>query len=112
VQLHGELCKKLYTVVHEVSNAIPALEATRPGSNSGLLALSSLRIAVDKAKNLLQYCSECSKLYLVCNLSIFICVNMLAVSMYTWTFLGTTLLQYHIVDGSWIILVIKLAGCV
>ncbi|KAM0911866.1 hypothetical protein ACQ4PT_013213 [Festuca glaucescens] len=63
-KLHGELCKKLYTVVHEVSNAIPALEATRPGSSSGLLALSSLRIAVDKAKNLLQYCSECSKLYL------------------------------------------------
>ncbi|KAM0873235.1 hypothetical protein ACQ4PT_038262 [Festuca glaucescens] len=63
-KLHGELCKKLYTVVHEVSNAIPALEATRPGSSSGLLALSSLCIAVDKAKNLLQYCSECSKLYL------------------------------------------------
>ncbi|CAM0904079.1 unnamed protein product [Alopecurus aequalis] len=63
-KLHGELCKKLYTVVHEVSIAIPALEATRPGSSSGLLALSSLRIAVDKAKNLLQYCSECSKLYL------------------------------------------------
>ncbi|KQJ83284.1 U-box domain-containing protein 7-like [Brachypodium distachyon] len=63
-KLHGELCKKLYKIVHEVSNAIPALESTRPGSSSGLLALSSLRIAVDKAKNLLQYCSECSKLYL------------------------------------------------
>ncbi|XP_037486129.1 U-box domain-containing protein 6-like [Triticum dicoccoides] len=63
-KLHGELCKKLYTIVHEVSIAIPALESTKPGSNSGLLALSSLRIAVDKAKNLLQYCSECSKLYL------------------------------------------------
>ncbi|XP_044966969.1 U-box domain-containing protein 7-like [Hordeum vulgare subsp. vulgare] len=63
-KLHGELCKKLYTIVHEVSIAIPALESTKPGSSSGLLALSSLRIAVDKAKNLLQYCSECSKLYL------------------------------------------------
>ncbi|KAL5216263.1 hypothetical protein ABZP36_007664 [Zizania latifolia] len=63
-KLHGALCKKLHTVVHEVLDAIPALEATRPGNSSRLLALSSLRIAVEKAKNLLQYCSECSKLYL------------------------------------------------
>ncbi|KAK3144422.1 hypothetical protein QOZ80_4AG0312860 [Eleusine coracana subsp. coracana] len=34
------------------------------GSSSGLLALSTLSISVEKAKNLLQYCSECSKLYL------------------------------------------------
>uniref|UniRef100_A0A0D9W6I6 RING-type E3 ubiquitin transferase n=1 Tax=Leersia perrieri TaxID=77586 RepID=A0A0D9W6I6_9ORYZ len=63
-KLHGALCKQLHKVVLEILDAIPVLEATRPGNSSGLLALSSLRIAVEKAKNLLQYCSECSKLYL------------------------------------------------
>ncbi|KAL6652490.1 hypothetical protein ACP70R_011415 [Stipagrostis hirtigluma subsp. patula] len=63
-KLHGALCKQLYTVVREVLDVIPALETTRPGSSSGLLALSCLSIAVEKAKNLLQHCSECSKLYL------------------------------------------------
>ncbi|KAL6838275.1 hypothetical protein ACP4OV_031903 [Aristida adscensionis] len=63
-KLHGALCKQLYTVVREVLDIIPALETTKPESNSGLLALSCLSIAVEKAKNLLQYCSECSKLYL------------------------------------------------
>lgn len=63
-KLHGALCKQLYTLVHEVLDVIPALETTRPESSSGLLALSSLSIAVERAKNLLQYCSECSKLYL------------------------------------------------
>ena len=65
LQLHGALCNQLYTVVHEVLDAIPSLETTRPRSSSRLLALSSLRIAAEKAKNLLQYCSESSKLYLV-----------------------------------------------
>ncbi|CAN6235443.1 unnamed protein product [Urochloa humidicola] len=63
-KLHGALCDQLYTVVHEVLDAIPALETAKPRCSSRLLALSSLRIAVEKAKNLLQYCSECSKLYL------------------------------------------------
>uniref|UniRef100_A0A0E0KS58 RING-type E3 ubiquitin transferase n=1 Tax=Oryza punctata TaxID=4537 RepID=A0A0E0KS58_ORYPU len=63
-KLHGALCKQLHKIVLEVLDVIPVLEATRPGNSSGLLALSSLRIAVEKAKNLLQYCSECSKLYL------------------------------------------------
>lgn len=67
-KLHGALCNQLYTVVHEVLDAITALETTKPRCSSRLLALSSLSIAVEKAKNLLQYCSECSKLYLVYNL--------------------------------------------
>ncbi|KAK8449048.1 hypothetical protein SEVIR_7G153600v4 [Setaria viridis] len=64
-KLHGALCNQLYTVVHEVLDAITALETTKPRCSSRLLALSSLSIAVEKAKNLLQYCSECSKLYLI-----------------------------------------------
>ncbi|CAO2035544.1 unnamed protein product [Urochloa humidicola] len=63
-KLHGALCDQLYTVVREVLDAIPALESAKPRCSSRLLALSSLSIAVEKAKNLLQYCSECSKLYL------------------------------------------------
>ncbi|TVU15464.1 hypothetical protein EJB05_38985 [Eragrostis curvula] len=63
-KLHGALCKQLHTVVVEVLDVIPALETTIPRSSSGLLVLSSLSISVEKAKNLLQHCSECSKLYL------------------------------------------------
>ncbi|KAK3142237.1 hypothetical protein QOZ80_4BG0344020 [Eleusine coracana subsp. coracana] len=63
-KLHGALCKQLHTVVVEVLDVIPALETEIQGSSSGLLALSTLSISVEKAKNLLQYCSECSKLYL------------------------------------------------
>jgi hypothetical protein len=68
VQLHGALCKQLHTAVVEVLDTIPALESVSiPGRSSGVLALSCLSISFDKAKNLLQYCSECSKLYLVYN---------------------------------------------
>jgi hypothetical protein len=70
VQLHGALCKQLHTAVVEVLDAIPALETTAPRKSSELLALSCLTISVEKAKNLLQYCSESSKLYLVYNFEI------------------------------------------
>ena len=43
----------------------PSLEAARPRSKSGIQALCSLHVALEKAKNVLQHCSECSKLYLV-----------------------------------------------
>ncbi|KAG1331324.1 putative Proteasome subunit beta type-5 [Cocos nucifera] len=40
------------------------LEDARPRSKSGLQALCSLHVALNKAKSLLLHCSECSKLYL------------------------------------------------
>ncbi|KAG8503611.1 hypothetical protein CXB51_001789 [Gossypium anomalum] len=64
MQLHGEMCKKLSAIYCKVSLIFPSLEAARPGSKSGIQALCSLHIALEKAKNVLQHCSTCSKLYL------------------------------------------------
>ncbi|KAH7684991.1 Zinc finger RING/FYVE/PHD-type protein [Dioscorea alata] len=63
-KLHGEMCRKLSTIVGRVLAIFPALEAGRPRSKSGIQALCSLHVSLDKAKNLLIHCSECSKLYL------------------------------------------------
>ncbi|XP_074295748.1 U-box domain-containing protein 6-like [Silene latifolia] len=63
-KLHGGLCKSLSQIYCKVMNIFPALEAARPRSRSGIQALCSLHVALEKAKNLLQHCSECSKLYL------------------------------------------------
>ncbi|XP_030467943.1 U-box domain-containing protein 5-like isoform X2 [Syzygium oleosum] len=57
------MCTELMKLVHKVSGVIPQIEAARPRS-SGMLALSSLTSEIDKAKQLLHYCSESSKLYL------------------------------------------------
>ncbi|MFQ6622569.1 hypothetical protein Gotur_001434 [Gossypium turneri] len=64
MQLHGEMCKKLSAIYCKVSSIFPSLEAARPGSKSGIQALCSLHIALEKVKNVLQHCSTCSKLYL------------------------------------------------
>lgn len=66
LQLHGGMCKRLSNIYCKVLNIFPALEASRPRSRSGIQALCSLHVALEKARNLLQHCSECSKLYLVC----------------------------------------------
>ncbi|KAJ4962081.1 hypothetical protein NE237_021991 [Protea cynaroides] len=63
-KLHGGMCRKLSTVLCKILEIFPVLEAARPRSKSGIQALCSLHVALEKAKNLLQHCSECSKLYL------------------------------------------------
>ncbi|KAL2903628.1 U-box domain-containing protein 6 [Bienertia sinuspersici] len=63
-KLHGGMCKLLSNVYCKVLNIFPALEASRPRSRSGIQALCSLHVTLEKARNLLQHCSECSKLYL------------------------------------------------
>ncbi|XP_010531617.1 PREDICTED: U-box domain-containing protein 6 [Tarenaya hassleriana] len=63
-KLHRDMCKELSAVYCKVLSVFPSLEAARPRSKSGIQALCSLHIALDKAKNILQHCSECSKLYL------------------------------------------------
>lgn len=70
LQLHRDMCRVLSAVVCKVLEIFPDLEAARPRSKSGIQALCSLHIALEKAKNLLQHCSSCSKLYLVCFLSL------------------------------------------
>ncbi|KAL8111646.1 U-box domain-containing protein 6-like isoform X2 [Apium graveolens] len=63
-KLHGGMCKILSATYCKVFAIFPDLEAARPRSTSGIQALCSLHIALEKTKNVLQHCSECSKLYL------------------------------------------------
>ncbi|KAG8365921.1 hypothetical protein BUALT_Bualt17G0022200 [Buddleja alternifolia] len=63
-KLHGEMCKSLCSVYLRVLAIFPDLEAARPRSTSGIQALCALHIALEKTKNILQHCAECSKLYL------------------------------------------------
>ncbi|KAE9601105.1 hypothetical protein Lal_00023788 [Lupinus albus] len=63
-KLHVEMCKVLSVIYCKVLSVLPSLEAARPRSKSGIRALCSLHVALEKAKNVLQHCSDCSKLYL------------------------------------------------
>ncbi|PSR84777.1 U-box domain-containing protein [Actinidia chinensis var. chinensis] len=63
-KLHGEMCKTLSAIYCKVLGFFPALEAARPRSTTGIQALCSLHIALEKTRNVLQHCCDCSKLYL------------------------------------------------
>ncbi|XP_076898029.1 U-box domain-containing protein 45-like [Bidens hawaiensis] len=63
-KLHGEMCKTLSLIYVKVLSVFPELEAARPQSTSGIQALCSLHIALEKTKMILQHCAECSKIYL------------------------------------------------
>ncbi|KAK8948276.1 U-box domain-containing protein 45 [Platanthera guangdongensis] len=63
-KLHGGICKILSLIVGKVLEIFPFIEASRPRSKSGIQSLCALHVTLDKAKSLLQHCSECSKLYL------------------------------------------------
>ncbi|KAM7269766.1 hypothetical protein ACFE04_025263 [Oxalis oulophora] len=63
-KLHGGMCKPLSVIYCKVMAIFPNLEAARPRSKSGIQALCSLHIALEKTKTILQHCSDCSKLYL------------------------------------------------
>ncbi|VFQ71476.1 unnamed protein product [Cuscuta campestris] len=63
-KLHGGMCKILSDIYVKVLAIFPDLEAARPRSTTGIQALCTLHIALEKTKNILQHCAECSKLYL------------------------------------------------
>ncbi|XP_016180828.1 U-box domain-containing protein 6-like [Arachis ipaensis] len=63
-KLHGEMCRTLSAIYCKILTIFPSLEAAKPRSKSGIQALCSLHVALEKSKNVLQHCSECSKLYL------------------------------------------------
>ncbi|CAK9184520.1 unnamed protein product [Ilex paraguariensis] len=63
-KLHRGMCNTLSASYSKVLGIFPDLEAARPRSTSGIQALCALHIALEKTKNILQHCSECSKLYL------------------------------------------------
>lgn len=65
LKLHRGMCRKLSAILYKVLEIFPELEAARPRSKSGIQALCSLHVALEKAKSLLRHCSNCSKLYLV-----------------------------------------------
>ncbi|KAI3516029.1 hypothetical protein L1887_14938 [Cichorium endivia] len=63
-KLHGGMCKTLSLIYVKILSVFPELEASRPRSTSGIQALCSLHIALEKTKTVLQHCTECSKIYL------------------------------------------------
>lgn len=64
-QLHGEMCNALSVIYCKVMSIFPSLEAARPRSKSGIQALCSLHVVLEKIRNVLRHCTESSKLYLV-----------------------------------------------
>ncbi|CAN6446697.1 unnamed protein product [Victoria cruziana] len=58
------MCVELKRIVDRVILVLPSLESARPGFMSGIQSLCSLNLEIEKAKTLIQYCSESSKLYL------------------------------------------------
>ncbi|KAF1861731.1 hypothetical protein Lal_00026160 [Lupinus albus] len=64
-KVHSKMCIELMKLVDRISRIFPDIEAARPRCTSGIQSLCLLNNAIDKAKLLLQHCSECSNLYLV-----------------------------------------------
>ncbi|KAL0408500.1 UNVERIFIED_CONTAM: U-box domain-containing protein 45 [Sesamum radiatum] len=63
-KLHDEMSRSLCASYVKVLTIFPHVESARPRSMSGIQALCALHIALEKTKNILQHCVECSKLYL------------------------------------------------
>ncbi|KHG23302.1 U-box domain-containing 5 -like protein [Gossypium arboreum] len=61
---HHLMCTELRKFVDRILKIFPEIEAARPRCSSGIKALCSLNNALERAKLLLQYCNESSKLYL------------------------------------------------
>ncbi|XWS25779.1 hypothetical protein CRYUN_Cryun27aG0096700 [Craigia yunnanensis] len=64
IKVHRLMCLELKKLVDSILHVFPDLESARPRCASGVQALCSLQLALDKAKLLIQHCSESSKLYL------------------------------------------------
>uniref|UniRef100_A0A0D3DI04 U-box domain-containing protein n=1 Tax=Brassica oleracea var. oleracea TaxID=109376 RepID=A0A0D3DI04_BRAOL len=63
-KMHSSMCLELKNLVDRVMSIFPDIEDARPGSSSGIQTLCLLNKALEKAKLLLRYCSESSKLYM------------------------------------------------
>ncbi|KAG6626832.1 hypothetical protein CIPAW_15G079600 [Carya illinoinensis] len=62
--VHRLMCLELKKFIDRISEILPAIESAPPRCTSGIQALCTLKIAMDKANLLIQHCSESSKLYL------------------------------------------------
>ncbi|XP_045817388.1 U-box domain-containing protein 5-like [Trifolium pratense] len=63
-QAHSKICIQLMNIVESIMRILPNIEEARPRCSSGIESLCSLHNSIEKARLLLQHCSECSKLYL------------------------------------------------
>uniref|UniRef100_A0A2P2LBF1 Bg55 protein n=1 Tax=Rhizophora mucronata TaxID=61149 RepID=A0A2P2LBF1_RHIMU len=64
-KVHQSICRELRKVVDRIEKLLPNIEAARPRCQSGIQVLCLLNDALDRAKQVLEHCSESSKLYLV-----------------------------------------------
>ncbi|KAI4316825.1 hypothetical protein L6164_024765 [Bauhinia variegata] len=64
VKVHRPLCLELEKFIPRMWDIIAAIEAERPNCALVIEALCSLQFTLDKAKLVIQHCSESSKLYL------------------------------------------------
>lgn len=64
IKVHRLMCTKLIKLVDRILKIFPEIEACRPRCSSGIQALCLLNGGIDKAKSLIQHCSDSSKLYL------------------------------------------------
>ncbi|GMN35545.1 hypothetical protein TIFTF001_005366 [Ficus carica] len=64
VKVHRLICIVLIRFLNRIAQISSAIESARPQCTSGIPALCSLQVSMDKAKSIIKYCSESSKLYL------------------------------------------------
>ncbi|KAI3954930.1 hypothetical protein MKW92_039293 [Papaver armeniacum] len=64
VKVHRTMCFELSKYVDRISKIFPSIESAQPRCASGIEALCSLNVAMEKASLIIQHCAECSKLYL------------------------------------------------
>ncbi|KAJ9166077.1 hypothetical protein P3X46_020875 [Hevea brasiliensis] len=64
IKVHTLMCSELKNFIDRISQIYLAIESARPRCSTGLQTLCYLHAAMDKARLLIQHCSESSKLYL------------------------------------------------
>eukprot|EP00257_Ricinus_communis_P025909 XP_025013323.1 U-box domain-containing protein 5 [Ricinus communis] len=64
IKVHRLMCLELKNFIDRISRIFSEIESARPRCATGLQALCSLHAAMDKAKLLIQHCTDSSKLYL------------------------------------------------
>ncbi|KAE8100253.1 hypothetical protein FH972_018169 [Carpinus fangiana] len=64
IKVHRLMCLELKKFIDRITEIFSSIESARPRCKTGIQALCSLQDTMDKAKALIQLCSESSKLYL------------------------------------------------
>ncbi|KAK3231634.1 hypothetical protein Dsin_003515 [Dipteronia sinensis] len=65
IKVHSLMCLELKKFIERIMHIFSDIESARPRCRSGIDPLCSLHTSMDKAKLLIQHCSESSKIYLV-----------------------------------------------